>query len=124
MCGDAVWTGAGSDFHKERSMWIKTLDTDVWININHITHFSLSEPYFHNRVEFEAYAFLDASHEPPRNEFSQDQVYLKMYGGSYKKCERFIKNKLRWQSVSQWIGYLVAGGVGAVLTYLLGLLKS
>ena len=109
-------------------MWIKTLETEVWININHITHFSIVGSTYDNRIpDHEVYAFLDASEEAPhssQHEFSQGQAYLKVYSGSYKKCKRFIKKKLRWQSVSQWIGYLVAGGVGAVLTYLLGMLKS
>ena len=106
-------------------MWIKSLETDVWINLNHITHFSIMESdfdNFDNRLSSHGvYAFLDASEEPPhspQHEFSQDQVYLIVYRGSYKKCVRFINRKLRLQSISQWIGYLVAGGLGAVLTYL------
>ena len=30
--------------------------------------------------------------------------------------QEVIKRKLRLQSLYQWIGYLVAGGVGAVIT--------
>ena len=97
-------------------MWIKSLETEVWININHITHFSIVEPTYDNRIpDHEVIVFLDASANYTL-EPEPDQASLTVYQGSYKKCKRFIKNKLRWQSVSQWIGYLVAGGVGAVLT--------
>ena len=109
-------------------MWIKSLDTDVWININHITHFSIVEPTYDNRIpDHEVYAFLDASagqFTSSKFDNAQVQASVLVYEGTKKKCARFINRKLRLQSIYQWIGYLVAGGVGAVLTYLLGLLKS
>lgn len=104
-------------------MWIKSLETDVWINLNHITHFSIVEPTYDNRIpDHEVYAFLDASEgqfTSSKLDTAQIQASVLVYEGTEKKCKRFIKRKLRRQSISQWIGYLVAGGLGAVLTYLL-----
>lgn len=112
-------------------MWIKSLDREVWVNMNHITHFAVkmtpnqsSEPDAPR--EYAVGAYLDTSKMAgtPQLGLGQDQAFVFVYVGTLKKCKKFIKKKLRWQSISQWIGYLVAGGLGAVLTYLLGLLKS
>ena len=110
-------------------MWIKSLDNNihfgrnVWINMIHITHFALRQIPSPNSETNEIYgveAYLDASesHIQPRRESTQIQTSVLVYRGSEKKCQRFIKRKVRSQSISQWIGYLVAGGLGAVLTYL------
>ena len=43
-------------------MWIKSLDTDVWVNMIHITHFSIVK--MGSPAEYEIHevnAFLDAS---------------------------------------------------------------
>ena len=109
-------------------MWIKSLDKDVWVNMIHITHFSIVK--MGSPVEHEIHqvtALLDASagqFTSSKLDNAQVQASVLVYEGTEKKCARFINRKLRLQSISQWIGYLVAGGVGAVLTYLLGLLKS
>ena len=103
-------------------MWIKSLDTDVWINISHITHFRIMGSTYDNRIpDHEVNAFLDAS----ANYFSgrtmeskPDQTYIKVYQGTSEECEQFIREKIGLQTAWQWLGYLVAGGVGAVLTLL------
>ena len=67
-------------------------------------------------------AYLDASEQgltTPRAGLTQDQTSIWVYEGSEKQCVGFIKRKLRWQTIYQWLGYLVAGGIGAVLTYFL-----
>lgn len=103
-------------------MWVKSLDEDVWINMNHITHLCIVEPTYYNRnPDHEVNAFLDAS----ANYFSgrtmksePDQASLTVYRGTHEQCEQFIKEQLFLQSAWQWVGYLVAGGIGAVLTLL------
>ena len=101
-------------------MWIKSFDKGVWINMNHITHFSIVTPTFDNRIpDHEVNAFLDASANHPSGrtlEPEPDQASLMVFQGTYEECEEFIKEQLLLQSAWQWIGYLVAGGVGAVLT--------
>ena len=90
----------------------------------HITHFAIRELPTPNSEINETYAveaYLNAndSHIQPRREMTQVQARVLVYRGSEKRCKGFIKKKLFWQSLHQWIGYLVAGGLGAVLTFLL-----
>ena len=96
--------------------------------MSHITHFSIQSILFNrDSPDYEVVVFLDASAQSlllPTLDSEQDQACLTVCQGPEKKCKRFIKRKLRWQSISQWIGYLVAGGLGAVLTYLFQLLKT
>ena len=43
-------------------MWIKSLDSDVWVNITHITHFTIQYSYDPgNRKLHDVVAFLNAS---------------------------------------------------------------
>ena len=45
-------------------MWIKSLDTDVWVNMNHITHFSIKQINVPTMIVLDVHevsAFLDAS---------------------------------------------------------------
>ena len=107
-------------------MWIKSLDTDVWINMNHITHFSIvkmnAPAEFKIHEIHEVTAFLDTSEGqfiPSKLDTEQVQASVSVYAGTEKKCKRFIKRKLRRQSISQWVGYLVAGGLGAVFAAVL-----
>ena len=96
-------------------MWLKSLSSDAWVNMNHITHFSIVETQI---VE---------TGEPLYNEPYSVHTYLsddpEEYGirvceGNMEECKEFIKEQLLLQSTYQWIGYLVAGGVGAVITLL------
>ena len=104
-------------------MWIKSLDDDVWININHITHFSIVK--INAPAEFEIHethavtAFLDASSRSlsiPDLSDIQEQASVSVYAGTSEECEQFIRERIGLQTAWQWIGYLFAGGVGAVLT--------
>ena len=109
-------------------MWIKSLSRrEVWININHITHFSIEVGNDPVRIPYDVVAYLDTEtigHNPRPSEIVEGQAFVTVKRGTEKQCKWFIKRKLLRQFISQWIGYLVAGGLGAVLTYLLGLLKS
>ena len=100
-------------------MWIKSVDNDVWINMNHITHFAITQIPDSYDESYIAEAYLDTSKmaiTTPRQGFAQDQARERVYQGTSQECEEFIKEQLFLQSAWQWIGYLVAGGVGAVLT--------
>ena len=101
-------------------MWIKSLDTDVWINMNHITHLRIKQIVLDDSLDVhEVSAFLDASARSlsiPDLSDIQEQASVSVYAGTYEECEQFIKEQIGLQTAWQWIGYLVAGGVGAVLT--------
>ena len=103
-------------------MWIKSLSSNAWVNMSHITHFSIVKLTYDNRVPYhEVNAFLDASANHPSGrtlEPEPDQASLTVYQGTSEECEQFIREKIGLQSAWQWVGYLVAGGVGAVLTLL------
>ena len=110
-------------------MWIKSLDnnihlgSNVWINMNHITHFTIRQLPTPNTETNETYgveAYLDTSesHIQPRREMTQVQTSVLVYRGTSEECEQFIREKIGLQAAWQWVGYLVAGGVGAVLTLL------
>ena len=116
-------------------MWIRSLDNNihlgrnVWVSMNHITHFVVRQLPSQRDDPLAKYgvdAYLDVSQKAltsMRAEFGQDQASVLVYRGTERKGQRFIKQKLLWQSLWKWIGYLVAGGVGAVLTYLFQQLK-
>ena len=114
-------------------MWIKSLDTDVWVNMVHITNFSIVDTRFYaddnpdrashtDRSFHEVYAWLDASSKIftplDRSLNLKEQAWIIVYQGTHEECEQFIKDQIGLQAAWQWIGYLVAGGVGAVLTLL------
>ena len=108
-------------------MWIQSKDDNidlgrnVWVSLNHITHFVVRELPSQGADLLPRYgveAYLDASKmaiTSIRPEFGQDQTSILVFRGTEKKCQRFIKRKLWRQSLWQWIGYLVAGLLGAVL---------
>lgn len=110
-------------------MWIKSLNKsrEVWVNMNHITHFSIKLSGDPPEIRYDVVAYLNASHEgldPRQHEIVDGQAFITVKRGTHEECEEFIKEKLFLQSAWQWIGYLVAGGVGAVLTYLFQKLGS
>ena len=100
-------------------MWIKSLDTDVWINMIHITHFSIKEIRFDDSTFYVVEAFLDASAIsllPPTFHAEQDQASLTVHRGTHEECEQFVKDQTFLHDAYQWIGYLAAGLVGAIIT--------
>ena len=103
-------------------MWIKSLSRrEVWININHITHFSIEVGNDPVRIPYDVVAYLDASNigrEPRQHKVVEGQAFVTVKRGTHEECEQFIKEQIGLQTAWQWIGYLVAGGVGAVLTLL------
>ena len=105
-------------------MWIKSLDADTWVNVNHITHFIIyqsSNEVYYVRTYFDATG-IHISGEVETGKTGQ--ASLRVYRGTRGKCVWFIRwNRFRaW--LSRWIGYLAAGTVGAIITYLLGLLNK
>ena len=103
-------------------MWIKSLDKDVWVNMVHITHFSIVEmDLLDDSTIHQVTAFLDTSEGQfisNKLDTTQVQASVLVYEGTSEECEQFIKEQIGLQTAWQWIGYLVAGGVGAVLTLL------
>ena len=78
-------------------MWIKSLDEDVWVNMNHITHFSIVRPTYDYRIPYhEVTAFLNASAKffsPSKFNDIQDQASLIVYRGTREECEQFINEQ-------------------------------
>ena len=104
-------------------MWIKSLDTGrhAWVNINYITHFEIELSNNPAIKPYDVVAYLDASHigyDPRPGEVVEGQAFVTVKRGTYEECEQFIKEQIFLQAAYQWLGYLVAGGVGAVLTLL------
>ena len=100
-------------------MWIKSLYDDTWVNMKHVTHFSIEMDTAERRGNNLGYAYLNTN-EIRMNENllkdEQNQARILVCQGSVEECEQFIVEKQLLESVFQWLGYLVAGGVGAVLT--------
>ena len=113
-------------------MWIKAIDKSVWVSMKHITHFTIEQnPNLYGinqdarfrKIEknsFTTYAYLDASqsgiYKRSRQNPPQEQIRLSVCQGSKEECEQFIVEKHLLEEAFQWLGYLVAGGVGAILT--------
>ena len=99
-------------------MWIKSLYDDTWVNMKHVTHFRIESDVPEHRGNNLGYAYLDTGSyrwdrfEQPK----QDQARILVCQGSREECEQFVVEQQLLESAFQWIGYLVAGGVGAVLT--------
>lgn len=101
-------------------MWIKGLDneTQARVNMNHITHFKIKLSNGPTRIPYDVVAYLDAfniGREPREGEEVEGQASVTVHRGTHEECEQFIEEKIRQQTISEWIGYLVAGSVGAVL---------
>ena len=105
-------------------MWIKSLYDDTWVNMKHITHFRIeSDDAPERRNNNLVYAYLDSNEirwSPNQHSFwNSDQARILVCQGSKEECEQFIVEQQQLESAFQWIGYVVAGGIGAVLTYFL-----
>ena len=102
-------------------MWIKSLNRsrEVWVNMNHITHFSIELSNAPTRIPYDVVAYLNASNkglDPRQGETVDGQAFITVKRGTHEECEEFIKEQINLQTAWQWIGYLVAGGIGAILT--------
>ena len=115
-------------------MWIKSLNNDTWVSMKHVTHFRVQT----KRVVrgdvltpiYVAYAYLNADSfrssynlddillgkRRPKQPTVVDQARIPVCQGSREECREFIDKQQFLEGLFQWIGYLVAGGVGAVLT--------
>ena len=102
--------------------------------MKHVTHFSVqTERVVRGSVLtaiYVAYAYLNTSslrssyslddlvrgkRRPEKTEV-KNQARIPVCRGSEEECEQFVSDKSFLQSTYEWLGYLVAGGVGAVLT--------
>lgn len=112
-------------------MWIKSLDEDVWVNMKHVTHFTIKEvheltnlkgsPDSYEYVHY-AYAYLDATMSSfdtrTMGNTQQEQTHVPVCRGSKEECREFIDKQQFLEGLFQRLGYLFAGGVGAVITLL------
>ena len=108
-------------------MWIKSLRPKNWVNMNHITHFRIEVSNNAKIHTHDVVAYLDTSmngHEPREGKSIEGQARITVKRGNYEECEQFVNDQTFLQAAYQWIGYLVAGGVGAVLTFLFSRLGS
>ena len=109
-------------------MWIKSLDQDVWVNIIHITHFSIEK--IGSPAEYEIHqvtAFLDANASnftSIKFDSVQIQVSVLVYEGTHEECVEFIDKQQFLEGLFQWVGYLVAGGIGSILTLIFQNVRS
>ena len=77
-------------------MWVKSLDENDWVNMVHITNFSIEETGLRLDCKtYEVYAFLDASRKifNPFNPSSnlQEPAFIIVCRGTYIECEEFVK---------------------------------
>lgn len=96
--------------------------------MKHVTHFNIeSKPISHQTkppyVYYIAYAYLNASSLRPNPlspssspTMESNQARIIVCQGTEEECEQFIAEKTYLDEAFQWIGYLVAGGIGAILT--------
>ena len=115
-------------------MWIKSLDNDTWVSMKHVTHFRVqTERVVRGNVITSIYvacAYLNADslrssyglddilrgRQRPEQPTVVDQARILVCQGSKEECREFIDKQQFLEGLFQWVGYLVAGGVGAVLT--------
>ena len=101
-------------------MWLKSLNSETWINTNHITHFTIENAYIpHDYKTHSVYAYLDAGESgiyAPRQSPPQVQIRIPVCQGTGEECQVFIKEQTFLESAYQWLGYLVAGVLGAIIT--------
>ena len=60
-------------------MWIKALSRDVWINMNHITHFIIEFSGDPPRMCYDVVAYLDTSsngYDPRQHENVEGQAFV------------------------------------------------
>ena len=85
---------------------------------SHITAFSVEQSSVYDEEHdievaipdiYEVIVHLDSHHQPPQ---------LSVFQGSESECHQFVERKLRRQEVLKWIGYVVAGLAGSLLTVL------
>ena len=104
--------------------------------MKHVTHFSVqTERVVRRNVItsiYVAYAYLNADslrstyglddilrgRRRPEQPMVVDQARIPVCRGSRTECREFVDKQQFLEGLFQWVGYLVAGGVGAVLTYL------
>lgn len=96
-------------------MWIKSLEDDTWVNMKHVTHFSIELDHPQRSGNNLAYAYIDTPQSRIPSDRVTDQVRVLVCQGNKEECEQFILEKQLLEGAFQWLGYLVAGGVGGTL---------
>ena len=60
-------------------MWIRSLSREVWVNMNHITHFSIELSNDPKNIPYDVGVYLDTSHKglnPREHESVEGQAVL------------------------------------------------
>ena len=103
-------------------MWIESLYDSVWVSMKHITHFKIEEDDSVRRGNHLVYAYLDTSSPRRRmgyeasQRWEQDQARILVCQGSKEECREFVEKQQFYEDLLQWVGYFVAGGIGAIIT--------
>ena len=93
-------------FHKERFIWIKSLDTGrhAWVNINHITHFEIELSNNPAIKPYDVVEYLDTEtigHSPRQGEIVEGQAFVTLKHGTHEECEQFIREQIGLQATWQ-----------------------
>lgn len=95
---------------------------------SHITHLSVEQVTVYNEFREEDEFYEEPIVEDP--EFygviahldSENPITL--FEGTECECHAFVRRKLRRQKFQKWAGYLAAGAIGSLLTFLLNLFNQ
>ena len=99
--------------------------------MKYITHFTIVETDYDNETEkviFWAKAYLNATSstisKPSGLSISEGQASIVVCRGTEQECEQFVNEQKYLETAYQWLGYLVAGGIGSALTLIFQSLRT
>lgn len=108
-------------------MWIKCEHT--WVNINHITHFSIQEDYSPLRRMCDVYAHLSIGvtkltpdfrvygGNPPTPYTTAYEILV--FSGTIEECRQYVTEKTFLQQAYHWLTHLAAGLLGGLVIWLI-----
>ena len=109
-------------------MWIRS--DDQWINMNHITHFTIQYDSHHlSREQHNVYAHLTfemtkltpdyrAYGGGPPTEYTTAYEIL-VFNGTIEECQQYVTEKTLLQQTYHWLTHLVAGLLGGLVIWLI-----
>ena len=114
-------------------MWLKSDEADTWININHVTHFTIEQYYdpysgiYPDLYEVSAHLnmaitklspdFAAYGGNPPT---PYTEAYdICVFRGTEEECQTYVTEKTALQQAYHWLSHLVAGLLGGLIIYLL-----
>ena len=111
-------------------MWIRCGNYG-WINMNHITHFTIQQDSGHpfHRHLYHVYAHLSigiTKLSPDNRMFGGDpptpyaSTYeIPVFTGTAEACETYVKERTFVQQGYYWLSHLAAGLIGGLITLLI-----